>query len=173
MEIEIIKSLQEFGNETLDFFCKFFSHLFSFYGFIACVVIFFLFANKKFALNFLICYLISICCNYILKFIIARPRPYVVDGSIINKLEAVGSSFPSGHTLSATIICFYISYFVLKNVKNKFLKVFIILFLFICVCFVAFSRMYLGQHYLSDTLAGFVLGLIFSFAGLFCFKKQK
>ena len=115
MEIEIIKNLQMIGNEVLDFFCKFFSHLFSFYGFIVLVIIFFLLLNKKFALNFGICYLISVALNYVLKTIIARPRPYLVDGAVLNKLPALGNSFPSGHTVSATVICVYLAFLVLKS----------------------------------------------------------
>ncbi len=172
MEIEIIKSLQLVGNETLDFFCKFFSYLFSFYGFIACLAIFFFFVNKKFAINFSICYLISVCFNYLLKAIIARPRPYVVDSQIINKLSAVGNSFPSGHTLSGTIICAYLIFLIFKHVKNKLLKSFLIASLILCLAFLIFSRMYLGQHYLSDTIAGLVLGVFASFIGLFIYIKK-
>lgn len=172
MELEIIKTLQANGSETLDVFCKVFSYLSSYVGFLFLFVAFLMFKSKKFALNLGITYGISVACNYALKAIIARPRPYVVDTTIINKLEAVGNSFPSGHSLSGTIISCYLIYLILKKCKNKFVKTILISLVVIFLAFVLFSRMYLGQHYLSDTIAGVILGLIFSIIGIKLLEKN-
>ena len=171
MELEIIKAIQNIGNHGLDIFCKSISYLASYLGFFFWLVIIFIFFKKSFACVFGVTYGISVGLNYIIKAVVNRPRPYVVDTSIINKLQAVGQSFPSGHTLSATIICVFLSYWINEKVKNKWLKVFLNLILVVFVFSVIFARMYLGQHYLSDTIAGLVLGLCYSYIGIIAYKN--
>lgn len=61
-------------------------------------------------------------------------------------------SFPSGHTAAAFALFFSLSIFV----KNKFLKLFFLIFALL----VGYSRIYLSWHFLSDTLAGAVTGVL-------------
>lgn len=172
MEIEIIKALQSVGGEALDIFCKIISHLSSYIGFIFWLVILFIFYKKIFAVGFGITYGIGVGFNYLLKHLINRPRPYVADAEIINKMQAMGQSFPSGHALSATMICCFLVYWIVDRVKNKWLKVGLISLLCVFLLLVIFSRMYLGQHYLSDTIAGVAFGLIYSAIALILIKKK-
>ncbi|NOZ33696.1 MAG: phosphatase PAP2 family protein [Chlorobi bacterium] len=61
-------------------------------------------------------------------------------------------SFPSGHTAAAFAI-FFLSAVI---VKNKFLK-----FIFLIIALlVGYSRIYLSWHFLGDTLAGSITGII-------------
>ena len=142
MELEIIKAIQSIGNNGLDIFCKSISYLASYLGFFFWLVIIFVFFKKSFACVFGVTYGISVGLNYIIKAVVNRPRPYVIDATIINKLQAVGQSFPSGHTLSATIICVFLSYWINEKVKNKLLKIILNLVLVVFVISVIFSRMY-------------------------------
>lgn len=173
MELEIIKALQSIGNDALDILCKSISYLASYLGFFFWLIVVFLFFKKSFALCFGVTYGLSVGFNYAIKAIVNRPRPYVVDTSIINKLNAVGQSFPSGHTLSATIICFFLAYWINDKVKNKWFKYSLISLLALFLLSVMFSRMYLGQHYLTDTIAGLVLGACYSIIGIFAYKKYE
>ena len=173
MEIEIIKKLQSIGNVQLDLICKIVSYLSSYIGFIFWIVIFFVFYKKKFAINFGITYGVSVGINYLIKLIVARPRPYVVDPTIMNKLSAIGNSFPSGHTLSASIICSFLLFWIIKKCKNKTLKAFLCGIVVLFILAVIFSRMYLGQHYLSDTIGGLLLGVCFSLIGIFTYLKSE
>lgn len=60
-------------------------------------------------------------------------------------------SFPSGHTTTAFALFFLLAFFVKSNLlKFAFLVMAII---------TAYSRIYLSQHFLGDTLAGSVLGI--------------
>ena len=173
MEIEIIKAIQNIGSEALDVFCKVISHLSSYIGFIFWLIILFVFYKKKFALTFGTTYGIGVAFNYLLKLIINRPRPYAVDSMVINKMQAVGQSFPSGHALSASIIGCFLVVWIIDKVKNKWLKAGLISLIAIFLLLVAFSRMYLGQHYLSDTIAGIVLGIVYSCIAFFVLKKKR
>lgn len=87
----------------------------------------------------------------IIKTVIARPRP-------IHQIFAeTGYSFPSIHTLSATVLVLILVTLFYKNVQhNRNLRLLAIIWIPI----VAFSRVYLGAHYLTDVLGGFTLGVI-------------
>lgn len=91
---------------------------------------------------------------FALKHIFYRARPLV---------EALyletGSSFPSGHTTAAMALYGFILYTVWKHEKHPLSNPFII-FLSILIVLIGMSRLYLGVHYLSDVLAGYLLGLI-------------
>ena len=88
--------------------------------------------------------------NLILKNVVRRPRPFtVVKGydTIID--HPVDFSFPSGHTWSsfaaATSLCYFL----------PGLGVFAV----ILACAIAFSRLYLCVHYLSDVIFSVFLGI--------------
>lgn len=66
---------------------------------------------------------------------------------------ATQHSFPSGHSASGFVLMAVLAY-VFRD--NKFLQV----FFGICAMLTAFSRTYLSQHFLIDTLAGALLGLL-------------
>ena len=130
------------------------------------IIIFFV--NKKFGIYFGAGFLVSIGVNFAIKEIVARPRPYVANPEIINKLTTIGKSFPSGHSVSVifmVITILYLLHYLYKQGKLKIYEKlwFKILCYSLAVFFVALtaiSRMYLGQHYISDILAGLILGAL-------------
>jgi undecaprenyl-diphosphatase len=88
------------------------------------------------------------------KIIFARPRPELAVHT------ETSASFPSAHAVSAMVFYgFLVWIFGLKakNLKQKF--VLLINGLFI-ILLVGFSRLYLRVHYLSDVLAGYLVGLL-------------
>ncbi len=183
MEIKIIKFLQSARNPFYDFVFTVISELASYKGFLICFAIFFILTliyykqNKNFKnfalfnVFFVSTYGLAVLTNTILKIIINRSRPYVVDASIVDVLHASGQSMPSGHTLSATIICFFIFFSVYYFSKNKNLKIILGAFLSTFIILVMVSRMYLGQHYISDVIVGFVLAFVFSLLSVIIFIK--
>ena len=133
----------------------------------------FIFFNKIFALYFGTTYCVGVGINFLLKYLINRPRPYVVDPQIINKMPAIGMSFPSGHSLSAGLIAAFLIFIILKTVKNKKLKIFLVCLAILFVLLVIFARLYLGQHYLSDTLAAIAFAGVYSAISLYLYNKNK
>lgn len=78
--------------------------------------------------------------------------------SVVNKLPASGLSFPSGHSQSISAISTYVVFDVYKNKSAKGIKISTLVVAILLCLVVGFSRIYLGQHYLTDVLAGLVLG---------------
>ncbi len=97
---------------------------------------------------------ISVLLNQALKFIIQRPRP--TEFRIINES---GYSFPSGHSMISAAFYGFLIYLIYKNVKNKYLKWSLITLLSLVILTIGISRIYLGVHYTSDVIAGFLISV--------------
>jgi undecaprenyl-diphosphatase len=98
----------------------------------------------------------------ILKQVFARPRP-----DIVPHLRDVGGlSFPSGHSMGAAIVYFTLGVMFMKAFKSRRAKAFCLSWAFFLATIVGASRVYLGVHYPSDVLAGWLAGLGW---GMACF----
>lgn len=80
-----------------------------------------------------------------------RPLPYL-------PLEALSASFPSGHAFSAVMVYGLLAYFLLGTVRVWETRFYLIFWTSFLALVIAFSRIYLGIHWLSDVLAGLALG---------------
>ena len=89
-----------------------------------------------------------------LKFLVARPRPFVVNPAIeLLVPEPSGYSFPSGHTGSAFAAATVLSFSPLA--RGWKISAWVLAFI------LAFSRLYLQVHFPTDVLAGAVLGMLY------------
>ncbi|OHA93150.1 MAG: hypothetical protein A3D37_02415 [Candidatus Zambryskibacteria bacterium RIFCSPHIGHO2_02_FULL_38_22] len=96
---------------------------------------------------------------YILKNIINRPRP------ALGLYTEFSSSFPSYHAVAAVALYGFFLYTIWKHDKHYLKKPFMI-FLFILITLVGISRLYLGVHYFSDVLAGYIIGFVWLFISI-------
>jgi len=92
---------------------------------------------------------------YLTTVLVRRPRPLLEDARIVQG----GFSFPSGHaTVSATLYG-TLAYLLIYAVRNELVKALIGLVAALLVLAIGLSRVYLGVHYPSDVLAGWIAGL--------------
>ncbi len=102
---------------------------------------------RKEALVVAVVFVVTNAVTLGLKYLIARPRPS--DLGITPESEP---SFPSGHTSNAFSFATALSYYHRKAAP----------LLFAWALLVAFSRVFLGLHYITDLLGGAAVGIIVS-----------
>lgn len=105
--------------------------------------------------------------NQLLKFVLQRPRP--VDYRLIDE---TGYSFPSGHSMVSMAFYGYLIYLIYKSKFNKYVKIILMTILALLILFIGISRIYLGVHYTSDVVAGFLLSISYLIVFIKLFKEE-
>ncbi|MFT0546216.1 bifunctional DedA family/phosphatase PAP2 family protein [Allopusillimonas ginsengisoli] len=106
-------------------------------------------------LNLILIVLGGMLVNVLMKQAFQRARPTFED-----PLVALTSySFPSGHTVASTLFYGMLAALIISKTAAWSWRVWTVLLATTMVCLVAFSRLYLGAHYLSDVLAALAEGL--------------
>jgi len=110
----------------------------------------------------------AVSFGWVLKQIVAKPRPDVENALV----QASGYSFPSNHTIIATVLALYVFFaFVRWSRFSTVSKVVASVGLAIAAVLVGWSRVYLGVHFWEDVFAGAILGATFYFALPLLFDK--
>lgn len=138
-------------------FFKIFTHLGSFItlailAVVAGILLWFVAKKKRISVFYLVCFGAAAVANFIAKRIVKRPRP-----EHLMIIKETGFSFPSGHSMMSFVFFALLIHFVYKTIKNKWLKWLIISVCAGLIAAIGFSRIYLGVHYLTDVLVGWVI----------------
>mgnify|MGYP006056704527 CR=1 FL=1 len=120
------------------------------------IVLFIAIKNKRIAVSIVINLIVITILNNLLKIIFLRPRP-----NVNNLILESGYSFPSGHSSTSMAFYGYLIYLIYKYVNNKKIKISLIIFLSLVIVAIGLSRIYLGVHYASDVLGGFLLAIVY------------
>ena len=99
--------------------------------------------------------IVSTILNNVLKIIfrVNRPEHY-------RFITAGGFSYPSGHAMaSMTFYGFFIIFVINSNLDKKY-KYILSIIIFIFILFIGLSRIYLGVHYPSDIIGGWLISFI-------------
>ncbi len=99
---------------------------------------------------------VAFVINTVLKLVLHRRRPL---GRIVQTLGVPSYSFPSGHAFGTAIfygLFAYLDFRYLAQPAAGIIAGLLVLF----IALIGVSRVYLGAHYPSDVLAGWLLGLI-------------
>ncbi len=157
--MSLVRFFQENANSFLSAVADVFNFLSSFPVLVILFAIVFLLISKEDSFKLGLSYAASFLLGgVVLKNIVARPRPYMVDSTIL--AQRFGSSFGSMPSLTAMNVSGVATYSILKTRETKKTKWVILSSFFLFCVFVAFSKIYLAQNYLLDMLVGFVLGFI-------------
>jgi len=124
------------------------------------------------AVVLVVIYLTSSLLNVLVKLLVARPRP---SQPLVEVLQhATGNSFPSGHVMAyvaywGTLFTFSLILFHSHRWWRNTLLIISGLF----VVLVGPSRIYLGDHWASDVLGGYLLGGLWLWFWLWLYTKLK
>ena len=110
--------------------------------------------HKHSAALLLVTTVVGILINSMLKDVFHRTRPSIFPSGV----EVFSSSFPSGHSMSAAIVYGTVAYLAARLQQRHLSRIITAVIALLLIVLIAASRIYLGVHYPSDTLAGMVVG---------------
>jgi undecaprenyl-diphosphatase len=131
------------------------------------LILYFLIVKKQtwFSIRVITISISSLVLMLLLKQLFQRKRPL----SPLLK-AAKGLSFPSGHAIMAVTFYGLLIYILQHSITIDWLKWLAIIFVFVLIILIGFSRIYLRVHYASDVAAGFIIGLLWLLISLAVLK---
>ena len=159
--IQLIHQIQNVRGPLLDLFFKGITFLGNESFYLLFFPIFYWCVDFKWGYRLGIIFLVSGYANTALKELLAQPRPFELEAGL-NLVEAHGFGLPSGHAQMAVVIWGYLATLIKKRWFWLLAGLLMVL--------IGFSRIYLGVHFPTDVLGGWLLGIVLLAAALFLKK---
>jgi len=167
--MELLKWIESIRMPFLDFFFTQITRLGEELLLIVVVCLIFWCINKKVGYILSTVFFLSALFVQGLKIVFRIPRPWIVDPTLTtvgySTTEATGYSFPSGHTQTAAAYLFPMA----EIFKQKWAKASLITL----AVLVAFSRMYLGVHKMSDVVVSLIITYAISYFAVRFYLKEE
>ena len=112
--------------------------------------------TKKYGIPIAVTAIVGSAINKIIKHTMLRPRPDVS----LHLIEQGGWSFPSGHSISGLLMYGLLAWLILRYARNQKFRIIAAVLLTLLWVGVGLSRIYLGVHYPTDVLGGWLLGMV-------------
>ena len=102
--------------------------------------------------------LLSNTFNTFFKFLFHNPRPFWISDHVRNYAHETSFGLPSGHAQTAASVWGWLTI----EIKKRWFTIIALIVIFL----IGFSRLYLGVHFLTDVLLGWLLGglLVWAFS---------
>jgi membrane-associated phospholipid phosphatase len=111
--------------------------------------------NRQAGTRLFILLLLSACLNEATKLLANQPRPFTYDPRVTKLVHEDSAGFPSGHTQSTVVVWGYLA--------CRFKKKALWLLAGFLILAIPLSRIYLGAHFPSDLMGGYVIGVLVLF----------
>jgi undecaprenyl-diphosphatase len=96
--------------------------------------------------------------NFLVKTLVDRPRPSMDLVHVAHQLPP--SSFPAGHVLNITAFGGFLCYLACVRLAPSWPRTALITLLVTMIALMGMARIYAGEHWPSDVLGGYLLGLV-------------
>ncbi len=129
-------------------------------GLVVCIVVGFLCLQARYRTAAMV----AITCgggevvNAVLKQAFMRPRPTVVP----HLRDVLSSSFPSGHAMESAIVYLTLGAMLMRVSERRLTKLYCLGVAVLLTLLVGISRVYLGVHYPTDVIGGWMLGFLWA-----------
>lgn len=159
MNIDAIEFLSEHRSAPLSLFFGFFNFLGEVEGFILIVALIYTAYDKNLAVRVSVLVLLTMTANHLLKLAIQNPRPFVSEGTYLEKWDVspfkarelvTEFSTPSGHAMAGSTFYAYLA----ASIKSPWFYAVALSTIF----FIGLARPYIGVHYVEDILLGWAIG---------------
>jgi membrane-associated phospholipid phosphatase len=125
------------------------------------ILIFLYFKNhKKFIIPFFLVVIGADAITFFGKIFFHRQRP------LSGALNETDFSFPSGHATIAVAFYGFLAYMLARSSNKKYHGIIIFLAV-LMILLIGYSRLYLGVHFVTDVLAGYLVGLTSLLVGVY------
>ncbi|MCQ2564596.1 MAG: phosphatase PAP2 family protein [Clostridia bacterium] len=151
-------------NDFFNVFFKILVWIGSVYGVLIIAILTIFFKDKRICIGSILCVLVALMLNGIIKLIVMRVRP---DGAMY---QEVGTSFPSTHATITVALSLFLCYELFVKGKSLTLKICLTALATLLVILIGLSRIYFDVHYTSDVLAGWCLGISSAISFIFAYN---
>jgi membrane-associated phospholipid phosphatase len=149
--IDLIHAIQVVHSPALDAFFKAITFMGEEEFFLILIPLFYWCVDWAGGARLAFIFLLSAYVNVGLKDILAHPRPFDLDATV--KLHEVdGYGFPSGHSQSSVVVW--------GAIAAEFRKRWVWVVAVALIVLIGFSRVYLGVHFPTDVLGGWMVGAV-------------
>lgn len=169
----VIALVQGLESPLLTSIMKFFTYIGSTSALIilSLFILFFLYKVLKHRLELILFSAVIIgspLLNLMVKLFFRRARP-----DLHRLIEIGGYSFPSGHAMNAFSLYSILTFLLWRHITAKWARVLLILFSMSMILSIGISRIYLGVHYPSDIIAGYLAGGFWIAISIWFFQRYQ
>ena len=149
--VEVVLWFQQ-ASPQLDAFFAFFTFLGDEEFYLLALPLVYWSINRAVGVRLMVVFLLSGLVNQVAKHLAAQPRPFEYDSRVVEIVGAEGFGLPSGHTQSAVVVWGFLG----SVVRKKWFWVLAAALMVLT----PMSRIYLGVHFPTDVLGGYLLGVL-------------
>jgi undecaprenyl-diphosphatase len=133
---------------------------------LALIILYFVLGHRRELILFTTAVVGSALLNVLLKLLFHRTRP-----DLHRIIEVTGFSFPSGHAMAAFSLYATLIFLLWKKATTGSARVLLLLIGSAFIAAIGISRIYLGVHYPSDVIAGYLASGSWVFLSIWLYRR--